>query len=191
MSIRLTIEIRHALNSMVREKITYPAFDDAEEKAREALFEAITNSIEREFPQKDMKVLAKYDCAEKFNGWHCVMLFDSRRVDMRSSYSNDPVLPVPFKSTLLVRHRPVIRLNADETAVYDKWATARVQQTTQQEKGWADYYALIKGSTTLEQVEKVWPAAAAVRTKINRSLPVIVLDDVIKRIAADQKKRAA
>ena len=48
-----------------------------------------------------------------------------------------------------------------------------------------DYYALIRHSTKLEEIEGIWPAASGLRATLNRSVPVVLSDDVVNRIRAD------
>lgn len=186
-SIRLTNELRTALKQLVVEKVDFPAEEKAVNDARKAMFKMFEDTVKARWPQKDMAVLDRYDCGASASFW-CVTLPNGRRV----AFGDLETVEHPFASKLRRPNRET-DLHVDDAGakLVEDFERVKAVLTARREKGHADYHALITNARTLEQVEKVWPAAKAVRTKFNRALPVIVLDDVIKRIVKDQAVRAA
>jgi len=197
---RLTKELREALTNLMREKILLPKHDDAELDAREDLAAALRRGVKKMYPQKDMKLLHKYNYAGTGYTPHRLRLHDGRCVHpfftfYKKASNNLVYFPDDYDwaDGLLMPQNTSSgewQFDAIDTKVYDNWERVAMTRLKAYEEIHKDYLALIQHSKTMEQVAKVWPAAQALIKKQERLLPVVVLDDVISRIARDQANRA-
>lgn len=182
MSIRLNENDRSFLYNLAKGNIQCPAEEAADKKAYAKASDVVRRIVTKRYPPKDMAFLLKYEvaCAD-----YCIRLQLSAGGVVEFKFRADDAGPLtPGAKHYSCGNRMYA---ADETATplisasLDAAATLEEARKVKLE----DYKALIWASTSLEQVEGVWPAAAALRPRKGRDLPVVLSDEVIARIKAD------
>jgi hypothetical protein len=199
-NVRLNNEHRHYLKGVMKTTVDVPTEKKALDDARAKLEPLVRKMIEDRFPQKDMVVLKKYSTA----GWAYFarmqltaggvvqfQFFEPRKdaygrvqpvSDEEAKEHNLRLEPNSNNSLYLADGK-----TTDAYAKYDLSHTAYAKALNAK---YRDYGALIDASTTLEQIEEVWPEAGKMlRKRIEATLPVVLSDEVMERIKADSKTR--
>lgn len=181
-SIRLNEGDRSFLYGLAKERVACPA-EEAADKAAYAKAEAVVRKIvETKYPPKDMKLLVKYEVAAPDR---CIRLQLAAGGVVEFTFPDEKAAPLtPGRRGYGCSSRMYL---ADEAATPIIAASLQAKDALKKARGrkLEDYKALIWASTSLEQVEAVWPAAAALRPRKGRALPVVLSDEVIARIKAD------
>lgn len=149
---------------------------------------AIRAEVEKQFPPKDMKVLAKYDAAGPDR---CIYVSrgygDRDRFCFRDGDAH-PVRPSHGGCgyrTFLLEEPVVVLLDAfkDAEKEYDAAIAGKL----------ADYKALISTVNTFNEVAAVWPEAEDLREAIVGSATAMVVlnNDIVERIRSDAATRLA
>lgn len=156
----------------------------AEEKADKASYDRampmVRRLVEDKYPVRDMKLLAKYSVAHHDD---CVKLQLTAGGVVKFTFRGDKSGPLVPSSYECRQRIYAADDKASEAVSAAELALGALQKARQ--KKMDDYRALISASVTLEQIEGVWPAAAALRERVGRALPVRLSDEVIARIRAD------
>jgi hypothetical protein len=173
---------RDFLHSLAKEQVKCPAEEMADKAAYAKAAPMVRKIVETKYPPKDMKLLRKYQVA---SGDKCVRLqLTAGGVEEFCFRDTDkaewPLRPSGYGC---ISHIYAADEKASEAVGAHLLAVGAFKKAMAAKL--ADYGALINHSTTLEQVEAVWPAAAALRPRLNRAVPVILSDEVIARIKAD------
>lgn len=173
---------REFLHQLAKEQVKCPAEEMADKAAYAKAAPLIRKIVEAKYPPKDMKLLKKYDVA---TGDKCIRLqLTAGGVEQFCFRDNDktewPLRPTGYDCG---NHIYAADEKASEAVGAHLLAAGAFKKATAAKL--SDYGALINHSTTLEQIEAVWPAASALRVRLNRAVPVILSDEVIARIKAD------
>lgn len=144
--------------------------------------------VESEYPPKDMKVLAKYDSAERDD---CIKLrLSSGSLSDVMFNFDDGTGPIVVKKTY--SGKMFLADEATSNAVL-AWKSAKeiCEKTLRQKKD--DYRTLIEAARTLEEVEVLWPEAAQIREAFNKNQVALMAltPTVIQRIKSDVAERTA
>lgn len=186
MKIRLNDNIRGRLIKMIDEKVEAKTEADAITATYKIAMPLVRAAIIARYPQKDMKILQKYEQAGPDT---CVRVnFTAGGVNEFKLAENDGLLTPGSKDSYGCRNRIY---NIDETATdaVQNWLFAVAAHKKAVSAKHEDYMALIRCSNTLEDVESVWPEASEVRVAINSTMPVLLSNDVVARIKADVATR--
>lgn len=205
-SIRLNSEHRHYLRGLMTSTVTCPNEEKADAKAYERMSAIVRKIVEDRFPPKDMLILKKYDAAVASISARLqlsaggVVQFCYRDVTLEKigAYGGRVARPLDDLMEVGIPLVPSCKFNGvmyqcddRQTAIWhDHEKTSDVAQKALSQKR-RDYDALITASSTLEQIEEVWPEASALRKRIEKTLPVVLSDEVMARIRADAKVRKA
>lgn len=181
---RLNESMRNALHGLARSKISCPEEKATENKAYGVAEKLILKMVNERYPTKDMKILQKYEVTRQDSCLRMQMTTGGVGEFTIKDESKYPLVPSGYCGG---------RLYAADEATSDalqKWTTARdaVRQATKEKL--SDYRSLILFSRNLEDVEAIWPEATEIRQNLNRSLPVLLSDDIVARIKADVETRA-
>lgn len=194
-TIRLNQEHRHYLLGLMRTTVKCPAEEKAVKTVQEKLAPLAKKMVTDRYPQKDMEILRKYEKAgveRQLNiqltaGGVTQYTFD---VDKNKSdadlYKDGDLALAPTYD----HYRPPMYV-ADEkfTTLANSCVLLEKAYKDAIDQKYRDYGALIQASTTLEQVEEVWPEAKVLRKRIEATLPVVLSDEVMARIKNDSKTR--
>ena len=183
-SVKLLVSHREFLSGFAKESVKCAAEEAADAKAYAKAAPLARKALQTKYPVKDMKVLQKYGVAK---GDRCIRLQLTAGGVVEFKFRGDD-LPLRPNGYDCGRHiyatdeaaTQAISASLDAEAAFKKAMADKLR----------DYGALIAHSTTLEQIEAVWPAASALRPRLARSVPVILSDDVIARIKADASTMA-
>lgn len=181
---RLNQGHREFLRKLMQEIVTCPEEVAEVEKTYAAAEPLVRKAVEAKYPAKDMKVLRRYEAAKQDD---CIKLqLSAGGVEM--FHFKPDTGPIVAKVT----YQGAIYL-ADEktTDAVQNWIAAREIASKRIREKHTDYEALIEGTNYLEDIEAVWPEAAELRKRIAKQLPAVLSEEVVKRIKADSKARAA
>lgn len=187
---RLNYEYRSFLQEYARATVKCPVEEKAFDHAYVAMADVVRKLVQAKYPPRDMKVLGRYElvehaCEVKFNlSAGGVVAFNFRQKNGKWG-AQTPMRPRTYEAG-----RKVFQLDEANTKIYYAYDTARTVFENLLKAKLADYDALIKSATTLEEVEKVWSEASIMRTRIVKNLPAVLSEDVVKRIRADVATRA-
>lgn len=179
---RLLQWMRDRLNSHA-EIVVIPA------KAKKLLVSAYSKAeplvvgiVQKRYPQRDMDVLLKYDCAR-------------RHAKIKMQFPSGVVTEFEFDEEHGGAYVPGGRCNhvfladAATAAAVDKWEVARGEYKEERKRRLAAYSALIAGSSYVEDIIAAWPEAGNI---LPAGSPLIPLGpEQIALVEADQKERAA
>lgn len=145
--------------------------------------DAIAAAVEREYPAKDMKVLAKYEMASADS---CIYVSVGGHGDYDQFEFRSEDKRIPTRPDRYCRRQPIL-LEGDEGKSYREYAAARKEYKSAVDKRLADFKALIWNTPTFNALVDVWPAAEALRDEIVGSGAAlsVLSEDVVKRIKAD------
>lgn len=199
-NVRLNNEHRHYLKGVMKTTVDVPAEKKARDDALDKLKPLVRKMIEDRFPQKDMAVLKKYSVSGW--AWYARMQLAAGGVvqfqfcePRKDHYGRQqPVSDEDAKEHGLrlepVNHNLLYLADDKTTDAYAKYDLAEAAYKKALNAKFRDYGALIDASTTLEQIEEVWPEAGKMlRKRIEATLPVVLSDEVMERIRADAKVR--
>lgn len=144
--------------------------------------------VETEYPPRDMRVLAKYEAAERDD---CIKL--------RLAYgaAQDVMFDFDEGTGPLVVNKTysgkMFLADEETTEAVSAWKDAKEKRdkTLRQKKD--DYNTLINAARTLEEVENLWPEAAQIRELFNTNQVALLAltPTVIQRIKMDVAERTA
>lgn len=162
----------------------------AEEAAvREAYRKAaplVRKAVESDYLPKDMKILAKYDSAERDD---CIKLRMAHGAAQDVLFNFDEGTgPMVVKKTYSGK---MFLADSPTTDAVLAWKSAREtrDKTLQQKR--SDYNTLINAARTLEEVEVLWPEASQIREAFNKNQVALMAltPTVIQRIKMDVAER--
>lgn len=188
-SIKINQEDRQFLLTFASESIQCPAETKADKDAYAKAAPLVRKLVEERYPPKDMKLLLKYEQA-RHDACIRLQLTAGGVVEFRFRDPDKGPLVPGSSNSYGCRNRMYAADDAATAAIVASLAAAEALIKARNTK-LSDYQALISASSTLEQIEDVWPAGgAALRPRKGRSLPVILSDEVIARIKADASSMA-
>lgn len=185
MTTRLNYRIRNALNKLVREVVTSPETEAAAEAAYETARPLVVDVLTSRWPAVDMECLKRYGFARRSNeGYYLDLTSDVGFTQFKFKCDDSEAPYVPDNS------EPT-GCSGEVYAAVRAWRDANDIHRTALEALQNNYFALINGATTLEEVEAVWPGADAVRRTV-RGVPAVqgVGEEIIRRVMEDVRKRA-
>lgn len=180
---RLSERDRDVLLTFARQQIEATEKRAELDAAYERAADAVHGAVIARWPQKDMKVLARYDAAaadqcvyvstggsnyERFN-----FRDDDKRIPLRPSQSGCRRMPVLLEGT--------------REAAYDTWRAAEKAREAAVRARLNDFKALIYGTPSFNALAEAWPAAETMREKIvgTGTALAVLSSDVINRLKAD------
>jgi hypothetical protein len=181
---RLSGNDRDTLTSYARKRIEETQDRSALDAAYERAADAVHAALVARYPQKDMRVLAKYDAATQDE---CVYVsrghYDYDRFCFRDGDARIPLRPTGTGCN----SRNAFLLEGDSRAAYDAYKDATKTYEAAVKQRLSDFSALIAGSNTFNEVASVWPDAENLRLSIvgTASALMILSDDVVARLRAD------
>jgi len=174
---RMNEGLRDVLKALAVKVITCPKEQAAEEKAYAKAAPLVLATVQKKYPPRDMRVLAKYDkashddCIKLQLGAGGVEQFDFRK-------EKGPIVAYKTYSS------PIYAADSKTTDAVSEWCAARDALKAAQKSKQDDYAALIMSATHLDDIIEVWPEAEQFRPKQGRAL-IPMSPDVLKRIRAD------
>lgn len=189
-AVRLLQSHRDFLHAMAGEQVKCPAEEAADAKAYAKAMPIVRKIVEKKYPPADMKLLAKYEAAVPDR---CIRLQLAAGGVEQFCFRDEADFPLRPNGYNGGCNRHIYATDEKATEIVSACLTVAAAFKKAMATKLGDYNALIDHSTTLEQVEGVWPAASALRVRLNRAVPVVLSDEVIARIRADVTplKRAA
>lgn len=185
--LRLNNDYRLFLRRLATKNVTCAAEAAADEAAYKAAEKIVRAMVVDRFPAKDMKVLQRYNVASRDTCFR-IQLAAGGVVQFEFRGATDDVgIWVPDATC---SSRLYIADEAQTTIIQSSLDAESAVEDARKRK-LEDYCALIEASSTLEQIEEVWPEASALREYAGRTLPAVLSDDVIARIKADVALRSA
>jgi hypothetical protein len=181
--IRMNEQHRQFLYDLAKTTVTCAAEGKADKTAYDKAAPMVRKLVEDRYPPKDMKLLLKYEQARHDN---CIRLQLTAGGVVELKFRDDdkgPLVPGQ-RNGYGCSNRMYAADEAASTAINASILAADVYKKAMSKK-LEDYKALIWTAATLDQIETVWPPAAALRERVGRSLPVVLSDEVIARIKAD------
>lgn len=141
----------------------------------------VRRAVAAKYPEKDMKICAKYEAAR---GDDCIKLTLTSGGVQEFNFDKDTG-PLVVKKTYNGQMYAADELTTK--AVLD-WITARdLHKKTLKDKH-EDYAALIRNAKTLDEIVEVWPEAEQLRIMFGK--PLVALSEEVKaRIRNDVKTR--
>ena len=185
-TLRLNMSHRDWLSNLARDTTSCPAEAAAVDDTYKVAAPLVRATVEAKYPPEDMQLLAKYDAAEADP---CIRLNLTAGGVTQFTFSDDDAGPMRPNSGGCWRR--IYQADEATTAAVLAYAVAVEAFNRAIKAKRDDYYALIRHSTKLEEIEGIWPAASGLRATLNRSVPVVLSDDVVARIRADVAKTAA
>ena len=182
MTIRLNEALRGRLNTLVNELVYLPALRDRVEDAYITVEPLVRGAVEAKFPQRDMKVLAKYEAAQIDD---CIDL-QLTAGDVKRFIFKDKTGPLVAKKTY---HGQVYLADATVTDAFLEWWNAKSANDEKTKALQNDYRALIQGAKTLEEIIEIWPEAEQISQYARSQALTVLSQDVIARIRADVARR--
>lgn len=185
---RLSQGDREALFRHAQKIIDATEDSSAVDNAYHAAAEAIRMEIERQYPVKDMKVLAKYDaarsddCIKISRGGYDVDQFCYRKGDK-----------APLRPARGGCRSHVYALDQAGLDAFDTHKLAVKERDDRVKARLADYKALIFHVPSFNDVASVWPEANELREAVvgSNSAVLVLSSDVIERIQKDAAERLA
>ena len=187
---RLNAQMRDQLRQHARTLVRCPAESAAAQAAKKALTDVTDKLADARFPEREMSVLLKYELVQT-----CDQL-DARREGSRNCEHLRLSKPfyMPRNGYQSSCHYAVELPNDHPVwALQRAYANAcRAYQDAKKAK-LEDYYALINSCRNYEDVEEVWPEAAAIKDALGvRTIHALTVlsEDTVARIKADVAARA-
>lgn len=185
MSIRITETDRMFLRELASKTIQCKDEERAAVDAYVAALPIVRTLVMDRYPPKDMAVLEKYHATYEDR---CIRIqLSSGGIVEFCIRKEDKPCVVPGN-----HHRDhgcqgrIYAAGPEATQLIQNALDAAEAREQARNKKLADYRALIAASTTLEQIEAVWPfGGEELRPRKGRALPVILSDEVVARIKAD------
>lgn len=179
---RLSGSDRSIILNFANKQIKATADTEAVDIAYEAAADAIHKVVVARWPQKDMRVLQRYDVADEDA---CVYVSTGGYNYERFTY-RDGDKRIAIRPNRNCSRQPIMLEGSDETA-FDAYCAATKAADAANNQRLADFRALINGTLTFNALVEVWPALEALRTTIcgNRSAVQILSADVVSRVQND------
>jgi len=158
--------------------------------AYDAAAQVVHDALIEKYPQKDMKVLARYDaavsdaCVYVSKGYYDYDQFCFREGDKR----------IPLRPTGRgCNSRNAFMLEGGREDIYSTYTKAKGAHDAAVKQRYNDYKALIYAAKTFNEVVEVWPQADNLRTTIvgSHSALVVLSSEVVERIKADPAHQLA
>lgn len=180
---RLGAYDRETLLSFARKQVAATADASELDAAYERAADAIHAAVIAKAPQKDMAVLARYDCA-KPDACVYVSTGGNNYQQFKFKIGDARIALRPDKGGC---HRNPLLLTGEAEDAFDNYLVTLKASTDVRDSRVNDFKALIYGTPTFNALVDIWPAAEALRTTIvgtSNALSVLS-SDVVSRIKAD------
>jgi|GEM_PF-6315067 len=183
-NIRMNEDHRNFLFRLAKERVRCPVEEAADKSAYAKAAKLVKAMALAKWPERDMKVLAKYTQTEPVSSLR-LKLTAGGIVQFEFRGEKEGPLGPASRPWNQIHEADKETSEAVSVCLSAKAALDKARDTKLE-----DYRSLIWASTNLEQIETVWPMAAELRPRVGRSLPVTLSNDVIARIKADAKTMA-
>lgn len=182
---RLSENDRTALYNLARKRIVETQDTSELDAAYDAAATAVHDALVEKYPQKDMKVLARYDaaaadaCVYVSRGYYDYDQFCFREGDKR--------IPLRPGRGGGCNSRNAFMLEGERADLYATYTKAKEAHDAAIKDRYADFRALIFASKTFNEIAEVWPEAEQLREAIvgTSSALVVLSNDVVARIKSD------
>jgi hypothetical protein len=164
----------------IRETQDRTAFDAAYEVAADA----IAKAVDREYPAKDMKVLARYEMARPDD---CIYISDGGYGSYERFAFRKDDKRIPLRPRTGCRSMKPLMLEGKEADAWRAYVAAEKEYAAALKTRRSDFAALVAATTNFNALVEIWPAVEVLRTEIvgaSASLSVMS-DEVLARIKAD------
>lgn len=180
---RLSDANRATLLRFAKKQITETQDSAAFDAAYDAAATAIASAVERAYPSKDMKVLARYDMASPDA---CIYVSDGGFGDYDQFCFRDGDKRIPTRPDRYCRRQPIL-IEGSEADFWRAYNVAKADYDGAIERRYADFKALVWNTASFNGLAEVWPAVEALREEIVGSGAALstLSDDVVARIKAD------
>jgi hypothetical protein len=182
---RLSQYNRDDLTRFARKQIASTADATELDAAYERAAQAVHDALVEKYPQKDMKVLQRYDAA---SADACIYVSSGYyNYDQFCFRDDDKRIPLRPGRAGGCNSRNAFMLEGDRLEAWEAYKDAQAAHDAEIKRRLSDFTALINGAKTFNEVADVWPAAEVMRESIvgsGTSLTVLS-DDVVSRIKAD------
>lgn len=150
--------------------------------------EAVRAEVEKKFPPRDMKVLARYDAAKPD-----ACIYVSRGYGDRDRFCFRDGDAVPLRPSHGGCGYRTFLLEAEAVTALDAFVDADKAFKAETEKRLADYRALIASVNTFNEVVAVWAEAESLRESIVGTATALVVlnNEIVERIQRDAAARLA
>lgn len=179
---RLSNGDRNTLTAFAKQQIEATEDKSAYEAAYERAATAIHEVVVAMHPQKDMQILAKYDCASPDP---CIYVSTGGYNYERFEYvSGDKrIAQRPLRNC----RTQTIVLEGEAEEAFDAWRAAKKALEDGRKQRLNDFRALILNSRSFNQVAETWPAAERLReTIVGAGTALVTLsDEVVDRLKSD------
>jgi hypothetical protein len=182
---RLSDHDRAALYGLAKKRIEETQDTTELDAAYDAAAAAVHDALVEKYPQKDMKVLARYDAATSDA---CVYVsrghYDYDQFCFREGDKRIPLRPGRSGGC---NSRNAFMLEGERADIYIAFTKAKEAHEAAIKQRFADFKALIFASKTFNEVAEVWPEAEQLREAIvgTSSALVVLSNDVVERIKSD------
>jgi hypothetical protein len=180
---RLSLSNRQVLFDLASKQVRATADTAIVDAAYDAAADAIHAVLVGKFPQKDMKVLARYDCAQEDA---CIYISSGGYRNDRFEF-RDGDKRIVFRPGTSCNQRSPHLLDGEAQLAFDAFQLATKARDAEIKARLSDYKALIYGANTFNEVVAVWPAADALRDSIigSGTALMVLSGDVIDRLKVD------
>lgn len=182
---RLSQYNRDDLSRFAKKQITTTADTADLDAAYERAAQAVHDALVEKYPQKDMKVLQRYDAA---SADACIYVSSGYyNYDQFCFRDGDARIPLRPGSAGGCNSRNAFMLEGDRLEAWEAYKDAKAAHEAEIKRRLSDFNALIHNAKTFNEVADVWPAAEAMRESVvgsGTSLTVLS-NDVVDRIKAD------
>lgn len=178
---RLTQWMREKLISYATETVKPAAETKALDAAYKKAAPLVRKIVEAKYKPADMAICAKYELTQPDA---CIRLQLANGAVQEFEFVEDDGIPIVTRGSCYSR-----MYVADEkaSAAIDAWAAARDAFKAEAKKRIAAYTALVQGSSTVEDVQAVWPEVSSLLPADNALIALGPAEMDI--LAADQKER--
>jgi hypothetical protein len=182
---RLSERDRDALYSFARKCIAETQDASAVDAAYDVAAQAVHDALVEKYPQKDMRVLERYDAATADS---CVYVsrghYDYDQFCFRDDDKRIPLRPGRSGGC---NSRNAFMLEGERADAYAAYTKAKEAHESAIRQRFNDYKALIYAAKTFNEVSEVWPQAEQLREAIvgTSSALVVLSNDIVARIKSD------
>lgn len=180
---RLNAGHRDTLNNFARQVVDAPDEQKVLDKAYNKAAPLVLKVVEKEYPEKDMVVLKKYECASRDA---CIDLKGPDSTTKRFLFKDPETAPYVAKKTY---YGKFYLADAKTYEAVEAWHDAKQAVEKVINDKLSKLRAFIRAATNFEQVLEVWPEAKRVALHISKNLPVALNDADIASITADSLRR--
>lgn len=186
---RLNNGDRDRINRFAKQQVQATEDRTAFDAAYEAAADAIHAVVIAEHPQKDMQVLAKYDCAAPDA---CIYVSTGGYNYERFAYREGDKRIILRPSGDSCRRQPIL-LRDDAEKVFDAYLAAKKELEDARKARLKDFSALIYNTPSFNALAEAWPAVETLRGEVigvANALSVLS-EEVIDRLRNDAAFMAA